>query len=172
MKRVGDILHGSPVWVNPEHTMESAIYLMRGHDLGALPVLEGGQLVGLLTYREALGADLRSRVCELMRTDIPSVSPDTSARETSDLMVNTRLDWLPVLEEEKLRGVVSALDLLLLEEEEEEVAAPELLPEEPSSNGENGTLELPPVDRSDWVAPPVRKELARRVSPRRRPQSS
>jgi predicted transcriptional regulator len=168
MKTIRDLLHGAPVWVNPEHTTESAIYLMRGHDLGALPVLEGARMVGFLTYREALGADPRLRVCELMRAEVPSISPDASVREAADLMAHTRLDWLPVLEEGKLRGVVSALDLLLPEEKEEEASAPEPPPEEPSSNGENGTLELPPVDRSDWVAPPVRKELARRVSPRRR----
>lgn len=44
-----DVMTKDPITISPEATLEEAAVLMRDHDIGALPVLEGGRLVGIIT---------------------------------------------------------------------------------------------------------------------------
>ena len=62
MKTVSDVLRRSLVWVNPSHRIASVIVLMNGHDLGGLPVVEGGKLVGMVLHKHLLGIDAQRRV--------------------------------------------------------------------------------------------------------------
>src|SRR5262245_55193554 len=66
MKTVREVIRRAPVWVNPDHTIESAIFLMRGHDIGVLPVLDGQKLVGMVLYSHLLGIDPTRRVGDVM----------------------------------------------------------------------------------------------------------
>jgi IMP dehydrogenase len=112
MKTVRELIHRAPVWVNPGHTAETAVVLMRGHSIGALPVLEGADLVGIVLYKHLLGADLNKYVRDLMITNIPTISPDKSVREAAELMAKSGVGRLPVVEDNALIGVVTADDLL------------------------------------------------------------
>lgn len=113
MKTVREVIRRAPVWVNPGHTTESAIVLMRGHDIGALPVMEGSSgLVGMVFYSHLLGVDPRRQVEDVMMVDIPTITPQMSVREAAEVMTQTALSRLPVMEGEKLVGVVTDGDLL------------------------------------------------------------
>jgi IMP dehydrogenase len=112
MKTVGEVIHRAPVWVNPDHTAESAIVLMRGHDIGALPVLDGPRLVGMVLYSHLLGIDPRRRVGDVMLSDIPALAPEMSIRDAADAMSRASLSRLPVVHQGKLVGVVTDGDLL------------------------------------------------------------
>jgi len=112
MKTIREVIRRAPVWVNPEHTAESAIILMRGHDIGALPVLDGPRLVGMVLYSHLLGVDTHRQVGEVMMVDIPAVTPEMSVREAAHIMGRAQLGRLPVVEEGRLVGVVTDGDLL------------------------------------------------------------
>ncbi len=92
--------------------METATILLRGHDIGALPVLDGPNLVGMVFYAQLLGAGPSQPVSDVMIREVPFASPDLSVREAANLMASSRVAQLPVMEAGKLLGVVSPGDLL------------------------------------------------------------
>ncbi|HSV75003.1 MAG TPA: GGDEF domain-containing protein [Chthonomonadales bacterium] len=112
MKLVQDLIHRCPVWVNPEHTAESAVVLMRGHNIGALPVLDGPKLVGMVICNHLLGVDPRQRVGDLMMVGVPTISPRMSVREAAAQMARANLGRVPVVECGRLVGVLTVGDLL------------------------------------------------------------
>lgn len=112
MKTVREVLRRAPVWVNPDHTVESAIVLMRGHNIGGLPVMEGGRLAGMISYPDLLGADPARQVADVMTDTGESISPDASIREAAEQMARTGAGRLAVIEGERLVGVITDGDLL------------------------------------------------------------
>jgi IMP dehydrogenase len=112
MKTVRDVIRRAPIWVNPEHTVESAIVLMRGHCIGGLPVLEGRRLVGFVFYAHLLGAPPEQIVRNLMLVGIPVITPGFSIRAAAALMTSVGMSRLPVVENEELIGVLTDGDLL------------------------------------------------------------
>jgi len=86
---------------------------MNGHDLGGLPVVEGGKLVGMVLHKHLLGIDAQRRVEEIMDSQIPAVSLATNLHEVADTMAEYRTDLLTVLDEAgEMLGVVAQSDLL------------------------------------------------------------
>jgi CBS domain-containing protein len=95
-----------------------ALALMAEHDIGALPVLEAGRLVGILSERDyARGVVLRGRssrdmeVGELMAAAIV-VSPEQPLEACMELMTERRVRHLPVLENGVLVGIVTIGDVV------------------------------------------------------------
>jgi diguanylate cyclase (GGDEF)-like protein len=113
MKTVREVLRRAPVWVNPEHTVESAIVLMRGHNVDGLPVIDGSRLVGMVTTGDLLGVDPRRIVADAMSHLETSISPDASVREAAEMMLSSGSKRLAVVEDDHLIGVITAGDLLM-----------------------------------------------------------
>ncbi len=112
MKLISDVIQRSPVWINPEHTVETAIILMSGHQIGALPVLSGSELVGLVLYSNVMGAPPTTLIRDIMLTDIPLLRPEMTIKEAADIMSRSDFGRLPVVAEGKLVGVITSGDLL------------------------------------------------------------
>lgn len=111
---------GSHVWsVSPKDTVYDAIRLMAAKSIGAVLVLDGEQLVGILTERDYLKkvilhgrASPQTRVEEIMTANVVYVTPDISVDECMALMTERRVRHLPVLEDDKLIGLVSIGDVV------------------------------------------------------------
>jgi CBS domain-containing protein len=95
-----------------------ALRLMAQHDIGALPVLEAGRLVGILSERDyARGVALRGRssrdmtVDELMAAPFV-VTPDELLATCMERMTESRVRHLPVLEHGLLIGIITIGDLV------------------------------------------------------------
>lgn len=92
---------------------------MATKDIGALIVTEGQQVVGILSERDCarkiimrdLPAD-NTQVCELMTSAVISVRLHNSVEECLKLMTDRHLRHLPVLEDERLVGMVAVGDLV------------------------------------------------------------
>src|SRR6185369_17212395 len=112
MKTVRDVLRRSPIWVNPDHTAETAAVLLRGHNIGALPVLDNSRLVGQIGYQHLFCVDPETPVRDLMMTEITSVTPEMTVKQAADIMRQNKLGRLPVLCGEKLVGFITDGDLL------------------------------------------------------------
>jgi CBS domain-containing protein len=84
---------------------------------GSLLVMEGEDLVGILTERDVLkavatGANTKeTRVSEVMTKDLVTVGPQTSLREAAKIMADRWIRHLPVMDAGKLVGVISQRDL-------------------------------------------------------------
>ena len=122
MKKVRDILEhkGRNVWsIGPEASVFDALKLMAEKDIGALVVLDGGNLVGIISERDyarkivLLGrASPTTQVKEIMTTDVVCVDPERNVDECMALVTERRVRHLPVLENGKLIGLISIGDLV------------------------------------------------------------
>jgi CBS domain-containing protein len=102
----------------PEESVADAAERMRDHGVGSLPVVEGQELLGILTERDVLravadGAPLRvTPVSAYMTAGAVVASSNTDAASAVQLMVQHDVRHLPIVEGGKLVGMVSARDLL------------------------------------------------------------
>jgi CBS domain-containing protein len=118
---VGAILahKGSAVWsIAPNSMIFDAIQLMANKNVGALPVVENGQLVGILSERDytrkvALKGKLSkdTPVREIMTQDVVTVNEADTITECMRVMTNSHIRHLPVMEGKRIVGLVSLGDL-------------------------------------------------------------
>ncbi|MEA3116601.1 MAG: hypothetical protein QOG58_6400 [Caballeronia sp.] len=135
--RVSDILKLklNPLFtVEPDQRLSDCVILMSDADIGSLPVLSGGQLVGILTFREVINV-LAQRQKELRRGPTPPVaelqvkhvmnpepivaSLEMDVSQLRSLMVHHHQRYLPVVDGARLRGVVSFHDVAKAVHEEQ-----------------------------------------------------
>ncbi len=112
MRTIQQLIQPIRVWVNPDHTAETALVLMRGHRLQGLPVYESGQVQGIVEAERLLGVDPQTPVREVMTTDLMVATPQTPLRVVAEWMQRHRQSLLPVIEGDRLVGVISVYDLL------------------------------------------------------------
>jgi CBS domain-containing protein len=123
MPTVAHILQSKPhhtvYSVPPDAPVLQALQLMADKGIGALLVMEGRQIVGIVTERDyARKVEVRGRtakdtpVRDIMTADVMYVRPSNSNQECMALMTQNRLRHLPVLEGEQLAGLVSIGDLV------------------------------------------------------------
>ncbi len=119
---ISALLHhkGAALWsVAPETTVFEAIKLMADKNIGSLLVMSGGRLVGVFTERDytrkiALQGkrSKETQVREILSGEIVSVTPQHTVEECMRLMTEKRVRHLPVLDGEKVTGLVSIGDLV------------------------------------------------------------
>ena len=123
MKTVSQILHakgGTEVHtINPDATVLEAIRRMAEHGIGALVVMEGGAIVGMVTERDyarkviLMGRNSdQTAVREIMSPTVLYVRPQQSNEDCMALMANSRVRHLPVMENGRLTGLISMGDLV------------------------------------------------------------
>ena len=118
---VRDVMTPNPRTVAPDESIQNAARIMRDEDTGVVPVVENGRPVGLVTDRDIViravadGAQLNRPVSEICSGAIVSATPDMSTREAAQLMSDHQVRRLPVVENERLVGIVSIGDLAVKE---------------------------------------------------------
>lgn len=113
-------LKGKEVWsISPAATVYEAIKTMSAKGIGALLVMEGGKLVGIVSERDyAWKVILRDRasnhteVREIMSSPVFSVTPKHTVEQCMRIMSEEKIRHLPVVEGEKIAGMVSIRDLV------------------------------------------------------------
>ncbi|HEX5488153.1 MAG TPA: CBS domain-containing protein [Rhodanobacteraceae bacterium] len=122
MRQVKHLLEGkgnAVYTINPEAPVLDAIRMMAERSVGALPVMRGEALAGIVTERDyARKVILKGRssretpVSDIMTPAPTSVAPATTVDECMRLCTELRVRHLPVLESNKLVGIVSIGDLV------------------------------------------------------------
>ncbi|MFN3689361.1 MAG: diguanylate cyclase domain-containing protein [Fimbriimonadales bacterium] len=112
MRTIRHLIQPIRVWVNPDHTVETALVLLRGHRLRGLPVFEGGRVLGIVESEQLLGVPPETPVREVMTTEMMVATPQTPLRAVADWFQNHRQSIMPVLEGDRLVGIISIFDLL------------------------------------------------------------
>ena len=111
---------GRNVWmIRPDATVFDALAKMAEKDVGSLVVMDGEKLVGIVTERHySRNVILKGKkspttvVSDIMERDVIHVRPEQSVELCMALMTEKRVRHLPVLEGQKVVGIVSIGDLL------------------------------------------------------------
>ena len=116
-KSIQDVMTANPTTVELGTSIKEAARLMKSEDVGALPVVEGGRLSGMITDRDiAIRAVAEGRldatVGEIASKDVVSVDPQQSLEEAARLMAKHQIRRLPVCEEDgRLAGIIAQADV-------------------------------------------------------------
>ncbi|MBX3267325.1 MAG: CBS domain-containing protein [Acidobacteria bacterium] len=124
-----EIMTANVTTATREMTLRDVARLLREGDMGSVPVVEDGRLVGIVTDRDivvraiAEGKGPETPVAEAMTTEIFSVRPDDFAFEAVRLMGDRQVRRIPVVEADgSLAGIISMADVALEMEDEREIA--------------------------------------------------
>ncbi|PZN32117.1 MAG: histidine kinase [Proteobacteria bacterium] len=122
MVHVRDLLaaKGSEVWsVEPEAPVLEAIHLMADKCVGALPVMQGDELLGMVSERDyarkviLLGrSSAETPVWQIMSAPVITATLDDSVEHCMSVMTERRIRHLPVVDDGKVVGIVSIGDLV------------------------------------------------------------
>jgi CBS domain-containing protein len=124
---IRDVMTPNPRTVSPDDSIQDAARIMRDVDTGVVPVVENGRPVGLVTDRDivvravAEDGQLNRPVREIVTRSVVCASPDMSTREAADLMSEHQVRRLPVVENERLVGIVSLGDIAVKEGKDKRV---------------------------------------------------
>jgi CBS domain-containing protein len=118
-KNVRDAMTSNPRSIEPSTTVTEAARLMKTEDVGSLPIVDGDQLVGMVTDRDVVirvvaeGKDLQSTtVGEIASRDLVTVDPEQDLDEALRLMAQHQVRRLPVAEEDgRLVGILAQADV-------------------------------------------------------------
>lgn len=113
-KREGTLWH-----VRPDDSVFAALELLAQHSVGALMVMDGGRLVGVVSERDytrkvALqGRNSReTKVADIMTAQVLTVTPHTGTRVCMQMMSERKIRHLPVVEDGTVQGMISIRDIM------------------------------------------------------------
>ena len=131
MLDVRDIMTSEVFTLAESDTLKTARSMMSLARVRHIPIVTSKlNFIGLLTHRDILGATISQfaeidsktqeeidsgiPISEIMRTDVRTVSPDMTVRETAEILLDHKYGCLPVVEEKTLVGIVTEADFLKL----------------------------------------------------------
>ena len=125
--KVRDVMTAEVITANADTTLEELATMMKAEDTGAIPVVEEGELLGIITDRDivircvAEGRDPSEVIAEDILTDnLEVVDPETNVAEALELMGRHQIRRLPVVDNGVLVGMVSIGDLAVKQGDEQE----------------------------------------------------
>jgi CBS domain-containing protein len=122
MKKVADIISrkgGNVTNVSPDSSVLDALKIMADQNIGSVIVLDNNNYKGIMTERDYSRkvvlkgkSSTHTKVSEIMSSDFPRVTPSDSIDYCMQLMSDKNIRYLPVFEEEHLRGIISINDVV------------------------------------------------------------
>jgi len=128
-RRCREIMTRNVQTANREMNLQTVAALMRDGDMGAMPVVENGKLVGIVTDRDivvraiAEGKSADTKIGDVMTSEIFSVKEDDFVFEAIRLMGDKQVRRVPIINETgELVGIIAMADVALETEDEREIA--------------------------------------------------
>ncbi|MBW3592910.1 MAG: CBS domain-containing protein [Actinobacteria bacterium] len=125
MGQIRDLMTENPTTCERSTTAVDAARVMASEDVGPVPVVEGGRLVGIVTDRDlvvrilAEGKDPSSTtIGEIASSDLVAVQPDDELEQAERLMAERQVRRLPVVEGDRLVGIIAQADIARALDEE------------------------------------------------------
>ena len=114
---VGQIMSQKIVTISPDKRVGQALTLMQKHQIRHVPVMAHDRMVGWITSRDLREVLLASMLEEIKVGDVMvqapiSVTPDTEVEEAARLIHEHKIGGMPVMEDDKLVGVITMMDLI------------------------------------------------------------
>ncbi|MBP1940504.1 CBS domain-containing protein [Bacillus luteolus] len=114
---VRELMTENVATVTPSQTIQEAASIMSEYNVGSVPVVENGQLKGIVTDRDiiirstAQGMGSSTPVSHVMSSNLVQGSPSMSVEEATSLMSQNQIRRLPIVENNNLVGIVALGDI-------------------------------------------------------------
>ena len=118
---VREVMTTNPRCVSPNDSIQIAARIMKEEDTGVVPIVDNGRPVGVITDRDIVvravadGSQANKPVREIASGDLVCATPDMSTREATRIMSERQIRRLPVVEGDRLVGIVSLGDIAVKE---------------------------------------------------------
>jgi len=118
---VRDVMNKKVVVAKPDITIKKASEVMAKYHIGSLIVRDDERVEGILTERDVLlsvssGLDPEATtVDQVMTKGVITIDPDKTLSEAVDMMVENKIKKIPVVEDGKLVGIITASDIVVVE---------------------------------------------------------
>ncbi|MGD0074787.1 MAG: CBS domain-containing protein [Candidatus Binataceae bacterium] len=112
---VGKRMTANPVTAAPDENLATAQARMQAGKFRRLPVMQNGKLIGIVTDRDLrphLGHEQHTGITAAMTEKLITVSPSTTLEAAAQLMLTNKISGLPVVENDKLVGIITTSDIL------------------------------------------------------------
>ena len=118
--KISDVMTKNPRTASPNDSLQAVAVIMRDEDTGVVPIVENGRLVGVVTDRDIVircvaEGNLKAKATDAASDDVVTVTPDMSIADAAELMGEHQIRRLPVVEGDKLVGIVSLGDIAVKE---------------------------------------------------------
>ncbi len=166
--KVKEIMTENPITAELPGTRTEVLKTLVKNNITGMPVIKtsDGTLAGFVTRQDIFGRPEEEQLALVMRRDYPTISPKASVKDAARILVKENLSHLPVVEKDKLQGIVTPTDLLVVVEKEN----PQLTVEEivrspciPIYSGAPLTVALATFRAADVNALPVLDDDAKLV---------
>jgi CBS domain-containing protein len=121
--KVRDVMSSNVECCSNQDSLQSVASKMESLNVGAIPVVENGQVVGMITDRDlalrGIGQNGNANASQVMSNDIVMIDCNASLQEASSLMAQHQIRRLPVVENGNLVGMLSLGDLAVQEQSDE-----------------------------------------------------
>lgn len=111
MKTLGE-LQLTPLWVNPGHKVATALYILKGHHVSQIGVIENDQLVGTIGFENVAGQPETAFVRDVFTPLELTFGPESTVRSAAMQMGSENRAYVPVIRGNELLGIVTAATLL------------------------------------------------------------
>jgi CBS domain-containing protein len=118
--KISDVMTQNPRTASPNDSLQAVAAIMRDEDTGVVPIVENGRLVGVVTDRDIVircvaEGNFKAKATDASSEDLVTVTADTSIADAAELMAEHQIRRLPVVEGERLVGIVSLGDIAVKE---------------------------------------------------------
>ena len=124
---IREVMTPNPQCVSPGDSIQNAARIMRDCDTGAVPVVDNGRPVGIVTDRDIVvrvvseDGQLNRPLSVIVSSSVICATPEMSTHEAADLMSEHQVHRLPVVENERIVGIVSLGDLAVKEAKDKRI---------------------------------------------------
>jgi CBS domain-containing protein len=141
--QVKEIMKTDVKTIGPGSNVQEAAEEMENHGIGCLVVVKENRMVGIITERDILirlvAEDLKAsetKVSEIMTTSVVMIEPERDVTEAAEIMTENKIKKLPVIEDKRLVGIVTLVDICAIQPEIiKKVASLLLLPKKKTMAG-------------------------------------
>jgi CBS domain-containing protein len=110
--KAGDVMNRNVIYATLPNTRDKVLELFKKYEISAVPVLKNEKLVGIVTRKDILRKVEEDQLALLMTPDPVTVQASDSLRKVVEILANTQFRRLPVLEGDKLVGIITLRDII------------------------------------------------------------
>ncbi|MDI6798776.1 MAG: CBS domain-containing protein [Candidatus Aenigmarchaeota archaeon] len=119
---IKDVMNRNVIATKPGVSVREAAKIMSKYHIGSLVVLEENKIIGILTegdiLRKVIAQDKdldETKIREIMTQKVVTINSDKTIEDAVNLMMENRIKKLPVVDDDKLVGVITASDIMVVE---------------------------------------------------------